>query len=170
MTTSEIVSIVAASISGLALLVSVVALVFSRRADAKSHQNAVRATELQEQMVKIEQRRDEERLVQRQRASLSIKLNPLWRNERVRAWQLVLNNNGSVEARNIRVSLDGRSIDDIDWIVKQKPLKEMTLGAGAPCNWHIGSNWRPPPWHAIVEWDDESGQPGRYQTTLTQLY
>jgi len=157
-------------ISGLALIVSVVAGVISYLANRKANKNVVRANELQEQMLGIERQRDADRLAQQHRANVVIKLQPLMIDGRVRAWQLVLVNNGRVEARNIRVKLDGRSIDDLDWVVKPKTGKEMPLGAENTYSWHIGSNWRPPPWDAIVEWDDESGQPGRYQTTLTQVY
>jgi hypothetical protein len=160
MTTSDIISIVSVVVSGAFALISVVAAI---RASKKSN-------DIQREMLKIEQQREAERLRQSQIANVIPRLDSTHTPGQGLLMQLTLVNTGSSPARNIRVALDGQSIDDIDWIAKKKPLKDITLGAGQHHSWRIHnvarSNYRPPPWDVAVMWDNESGEPGHNETTL----
>lgn len=158
MDTSDVIALAATCLSALALT-------YGWLANRKATRYTAQSNEMQGRLVEIEERREEAQAVTAQRAGLVLTLQSS-PGRHGKDWRLILANHGEAEARNIEVTLDGTSIFDIGHVMTDSG--EITLGAGNACRWAvaIGGGFRPP-WQAIVNWEDDSGIPGEYKTTLT---
>lgn len=154
------------SFSGLAVLVSIVAIFFAWR--TASRQNA-----LQERMVTLEDARERDRLRQARSAEVRASIQretPHWREARLagkgQQYWLVVRNDGSVTARNVDVLLDGRpalehplvprgenDITDLGPGADFRYILAVTLGSARVLN-------------ARVEWQDDSGESRTWESQL----
>ena len=80
---------------------------------------------------------------------------------------LVVENIRDATACEIQVWLDGDSIDKVDYVRANSELR--TLGGHSEFRFMLRSTTRymqKPPQHIRIEWSDESGRPGFYESSL----
>ncbi len=135
----------------ISLAISFVALV----AAAWAH---VRGYKLGKRMLALEEAREKDRRLAKQKAELSATL------DRDR---LHIENNGPSEAREVTVLLDGQPVLQHPAVVqRQKEVRQ--LGPGSCCHYFLGiSSQTAAPRRIEITWSDDSGEPGLYRTTLT---
>ena len=168
MTTPDVISVVAASISAIAVIVSEVALVLGARANRKANRTAREANEIQGRLLAIEEERESQKARQCKRANLILSLERSLGSSGSTNWRLRLENTGDAEARNVGVTLNEQPIQDINYVGKIAGQETIILGPHNSCGWPLAvCSGFTPPWNAVVTWEDESGQPGQYRTTLT---
>lgn len=145
-------------ISGLSLVVAVIALIISWRT--------------QKRQVEIEEAREQDRLTEKNKANLTAKFtkeeSSRSRTSRIyRKCYLVVENKGLSEARNIKLVLDNKPVMEHPGILKtQDEVKEV----GPKSNFHyeLAVTGGPKvPSKVEITWEDDSGEPGEYSTTLT---
>lgn len=151
MSPSLIVSIIAVIISGIAVYIS---------------------WRTQNRLVDIEDAREKDRLAEKQKANLTaiIKMEELRRSGTsriIRKCYLVVENKGLNEARNIKIVLDDTPLMEHPGILNtQSEIKQV--GPESSFRYELavtgGSNV---PSRAEITWEDDSGEPGKYSTTLT---
>jgi hypothetical protein len=147
------ISILSAPVS---LIVSVIALILSLRAQREA--NAV-----QRKLVEIEEKREQERQLGLRQASLQ----PEIRASGIGFHRLYIANHGAAEARNVRVSLDGKPLEQHRVAVRGSPIPSL-VGPGNEVSCLLAiSHECPPPFQCEIRWDDDSGQGRFYRTTLT---
>jgi len=143
-------------LSVLSLIVSVIALYKSHRANREANAAQLR-------IVKIEEQRERERQLNLLQAKLQHQLR---RTERG-SYRLYLINSGMVEARNIRVRLDGKELSGHEVYIRGENMpKSVGPGAEISCLLSITSDCSPP-FEMEVLWDDDSSIGRQYRTTLT---
>ncbi len=144
------------------LVVSVVALGVSVTSAVASFRVARAQARAQERLLALESARERGRLRETRRARLVAQVVGGGGQ-----WRLVIRNEGSGAARDIRFRLDGRPFAEHDWIPRNQD--EVTeLGPGGEAAYiiapHMGS-----PGTAVAEihWTDDSGQPGVWTSQLS---
>lgn len=144
-------------------VVAVVALVVSVIAVWLSHRAQVQANAAQKRIVEIEERREQDRIRESTRAVLRPELRETDRGFH----RLYLVNHGGSEARNIRVKMDGQPLDEHKAAVHGSPMPAF-VGPQSEigCILAFHSNCVPP-FEFEVLWDDDSGTNWTYRTTLT---
>ena len=147
------------AVAGLALIISVIALLISRRAQ---RQQGV----LQQQLLEIEQARDRSRQLEACKARLRAEIITVSLGME-RQHRLEIRNDGEVEAREIKAWLE-----DIPIVNHPRILREATeiteIGPSSLARYILVKSFQNgPPWRFRVTWQDDSGTPGEYQTTLT---
>jgi len=144
---------------------SALALWLSWRANARSARNEKKSNEIQEQLLRIEEGREAQREAVERRASLVLALEEYFSSGGRRDWRLRLENRGQCEAKEVNVTLNGKSIFEIGCVLVKKCPIVVGPGASWTCALAICSGFVPP-WDAEATWQDESGEIGRYRTTL----
>ena len=146
-----------------AILVSLLSVYFSFRANKNSLTLQKEQIEMQERITQIEEAREQDRAIQSRKANLKAELRKVERNN----YRLVINNSGQGTARNVKATLDGKPILEHPAIVSNQqgiilicPDSEISYMAGIT----FGCS---PPFEFKVTWEDDSGEPGEYETTLT---
>ena len=146
-----------------AILVSLLSIYFSFRANKKSLTLQKEQTEMQKRITQLEESRERERAIQSQKAYLKAELRKVERNN----YRLVIENSGQGTARNVKATLDGMPILEHPAIASSQqeiiligPYSEISYMAGIT----FGCS---PPFEFKVTWEDNSGVPGEYETTLT---
>jgi hypothetical protein len=152
----DIVSWVGVVIAALSLLVAIVAIVKSGRAQHE-------ANAAQRRIVEIEEQREQTRQADLTQA----KLRPALRKDG-NTDILYVKNIGAAEARNIRVELDGRPLSEHP----VKPLLYPMPALAGPdseisCPLNTNLDTPDPPWEIKITWDDASGKDRTYCSTLT---
>jgi hypothetical protein len=151
MSPSLIISILAAIISAIAVLVSIWAHVRSH-----GHQGRI---------VVLEEARELDRLAKKRKANLTAQI---MRDERGRL-VLRIENKGLCEARDIRVWLDGEQVSDHPAFVKGQNQNEIyVVGPQSYFQYILGipsSTHRPS--GVSIAWTDDSGEVGSYRNALT---
>lgn len=142
--------------------VAVTALIVSAFALMSSHKAQTRANAAQAKLLEIEERREQDRLAESQRAELRPDLR-----ESGRSHRLYLVNQGGAEARNIHVTLDGLAIEKHEAAVRGSPMPafvgpESEIG----CLLAFHTNCAPP-FEIEITWDDDSASNRSFRTTLT---
>lgn len=138
------------------LIVSVVALVLSLRAQRE-------ANSAQRRIVEIEERREQEK----RQDALQAKLLPELRETASNSYRLCLTNLGEAEARNVVAKLDGVPITAHHAAVQGDSLPSLVgPGSEVSCLLRISHDCAPP-FKVEIEWDDDSGTHRVYRTTLT---
>jgi hypothetical protein len=138
------------------LIVSVIALILSLRAQGQ-------ANAAQKRIVEIEERRDQERRLDSLQARLQAELRDVGGGSE----RLYLVNHGMAEARNVRVTLDGKSFAKHCAVVGGDSLPSL-VGPGAEVSCLLAIHMQcAPPFECEVRWDDDSGPDRLYRTTLT---
>lgn len=143
----------------ISLGLSAVAIVVAMWTNCRSHK-------LQSRVVKMEETREKDRLIEQKKASLTARIvrEPGGRNMRD---LLVIENLGSGEARNISAMLDGKPLLEHPAILqKERKLDEIGPRSAVKFLLFTADQLKPPN-KITITWEDDSGQPGKYNTTLT---
>ena len=158
MSPSLIISIIAAVISAIAIWVSI-----------WTHN---RNHKLQTRIVALEEVREKDRLAEKNKANLTAKITKeeLRRSSTHRiSWQhhLVVENKGVCGASNIKIILAGKPI--LEHPAVPQGTDEVTkVGPDSHIQYLLAlSSGNYPPFDIEITWEDDSGEPGKYGTTLT---
>ncbi len=146
-----------------AILVSLLSIYFSFRANKKSLTLQKEQTEMQKRITQIEESRERERAIQSKKACLKAELREVERNNH----RLVIENSGQGTARNVKATLDGKPILEHPIIAYGQqeiiligPYSEISYITGITFGCSSSFKFK-------VTWEDDSGEPGEYETTLT---
>lgn len=160
-----------------ATLVAVVGLVQGWRAGRKADKATREANDLtkqhndlvkqnlavQERLAQIEQSREHDRLMQALQAVLTAELRQTDRG----GHRLFIANAGQGTARNLAITLDGKPLAEHPATSGNKDGSRI-IGPGAEASYYMSLNRScHPPFELDAMWDDDSGQQGRFSTTLT---
>lgn len=141
-------AVIAAS-SLLSLIVSVIALIKSNRAQLR--------------IIAIEEQREEERRME----SLQAKIQPKLVKTLSNSYRLYLINHGKAAARNIRVKLDEVPLAEHRATVRGDSMpSDVGPGGQISCLLALSVDCMPP-FKIQILWDDDSGTDRSYVTTLT---
>jgi hypothetical protein len=142
--TSDLISIVSVVIAALALYVS---------------------WRNQRRITAIEEARERDRLMEQKRAALTARLAVGSYDEGSFLW---IENHGRAEARDIRVTLAGRPVMEVEEILPgQEEIR--TLGGRSAAAYRIVMHDAFPLQVPVeVAWSDDSGEPGLFRSTLTR--
>lgn len=150
-----------------AILVSLLSIYFSFRANKKSLTLQKEQTEMQKRITQIEESRERERAIQSKKACLRAKLR---KNERG-FYCLDINNSGQGIARNVKATLDGMPIfrhPVIDRDQQVITLIDPQIGPHSKISYTTSITFVcNSSFKFKVTWEDDSGEPGEYETTLT---
>ena len=149
MSPSLIVSIIAVIISGIAVYIS---------------------WRTQNRLVDIEEVREKDRLAEKKKANLTVRISRelLTRGTRSTTQHfLYIENSGNSEARDIKVNLDGKPLLEHPTILQN--TEEITqVGPNSNFRYSLVLSMRGrPPSSIEISWEDDSGELGKYSTTLT---
>lgn len=152
---SDITSWVGLVIAAASLVVAIIAIIKSGRAQKEA--NAV-----QRRVVEIEEQRERDRQAESTQAQVRAELRKV-----ERSYRLHLVNNGAVEANNIRVEIDDIPLADHSVSVESDPMPDL-VGPKSEISCFLGLTMScVPPFKIKVTWDDESGTDRTYCSTLT---
>ncbi len=156
---------VAITISILSLLLSASAIVFSIWTHDRSHK-------LQKRIVCLEEEREKDRQIEKRKAYLTAKIEKeeLSRSGTSRIYRkyfLVIENKGLSEARNIELLLKDRAVPGNPLL--QNVQQEVNhIGPQSSFRYEFSNGFmRELPLPVGIGWQDDSGESGKYQTTLT---
>jgi len=142
------------------LLVSAVAVLISIVAVMVSYLTARRQNALQGQLVTLETAREQDRVRESRSAALRASIDGS-----VSRW-LTIQNVGRVTARNIRLLIDNTPADE-DPLIHHSQDKLTTLGVGASFRYELITSFASPTTITVlIEWEDDSGQPGSWESQL----
>jgi hypothetical protein len=153
---SEFVSFAGLAVASASLFVAFLA--FRRSSSTQRESNAI-----QQRVLAIEETRERERLDALKRAELRAELRQTASN----SYRLYLVNEGAATARKVSVTLDGQEFSKHAAAVSGDglgptigPMSEVSciLGLCFDCG---------PPFDIQVTWEDDSGEPRSYRSTLT---
>ena len=118
---------------------------------------------MQQRITQIEESRERDRVIQSRKAYLRAELQEYKQN----SYHLVIENVGQGTARNVKAELDGKPIMDHPAIASSQ--QEIgTIGPGSEISYIAAITYDcSPPFEFKVTWEDDSGEPGEYETTLT---
>lgn len=139
--------------SGIALLVSINA---NRKANA-----------IKQRQIAIEEQREKDRQKQKHSAQLRSDLHKVQDSKGGVNYRLCIVNHGAVEARNLRVTMDGKPLSGHAVSIPNDRLPDQ-IGANSEvsCFLNLGPG-RTPPFKVEVVWDDDSGLDNKSNNTLT---
>lgn len=123
----------------------------------------------QRRQVQIEERRERERSVQKQKAALIAKVvrEPGSRHPQYSSYFLAIENLGLAEARDISATLDGKDVMEHP-VIAGGQQETRQLGPQSAFRYVMAPSISTPTHFAIsIAWSDDSGEPGSYRTTLT---
>lgn len=136
-------------------VVSVFSLGISILALWSSHKNSAR-------LVKIEEERDKAAQFQTVKAVLRAKcVKDNYASRRLTIW-----NQGQGTARDVVVSLDDRPPSECGSVVQEAQKKATVLGPGEVIGYTLVDSRGSMPNRVRVEWQDDSGEPGKYDSEL----
>lgn len=149
-------SYLSTTVSVLSLIVSVIAVGVSWKAQRTS--NA-----LQKRVVEIEEQREKNKQLEAEQASIY----PEFRKTGGGSYRLYLINSGLAEARNIEVKLDGKPLNEHATAVQGDNVPNcIGPNSEASCLLAISMDCAPP-FEIEVRWDDDSDVERIYRGTLT---
>ena len=134
---------------------------------------------MQKRITQIEESRERDRVIQSRKANLRAELQKrrltadyidkfhIRPHDRRYDYCLTIINDGPKTARNVKAMLDGKPIMDHPAIASSQ--QEIgTIGPGLEISYIAAiTNDCSPPFKFKVTWEDDSGEPGEYETTLT---
>ena len=165
-------------ISAIAAVVSVGAAIWASRKSAKAQQTGNR---LQARLAEIEEHREEDRLAQKVKAELRAELlgeeketactlsgSPLPRAlSHSMVYSLAISNQGQAPARNVAVAIDEKPVlehpavpEGVSEIRQVGPRSSFRYPLAITRGCH-------PPFDIEIAWEDDSGVPGQFKTTLS---
>lgn len=152
-----------------AIAVSIISVYFSSCANQRSLKLQEKQIEMQQRITQIEESRERDRVIQSQKAYLKAKLQKLQKKDERNSYHLVIENVGQGTARNVIAELDGKPIIKHPAIASSQQ-KIGTIGPGSEISYIAAITYDcSPPFKFKVTWEDDSGEPGEYETTLTFL-
>jgi len=159
-TISDFISILVPLLS---IVVSLLSACFSFHANKNSLALQKEQTEMQKRITQIEEAREQDRAIQSRKANLKAELRKDERN----SYHLVIKNSGQGTARNVKATLDGKLISGHPAIASGQEEIE-SIGPGSKISYIASITFDcSPPFKFKVTWEDDSGEPGEYETTLT---
>jgi hypothetical protein len=154
------------------LIISIVAVIISATAVGVSVWTHIRSHKLQKRIVALEEARERDRLTDKRKAYLVAKIvkEELARSgdSRIfRTYHLVVENKGLAEARNIVLLLaDTPVLKNSAVINSQTEVKQ--IGPQSSFRYEFEKGFmKNLPLKVDITWEDDSGEPGKYSTTLT---
>ena len=163
MNASDAIAIVSVWIAGLALVQSWRASREAAKATREANGLMKQQVVLQDRLTQIEQSREHAKLMQSLRAVLRAELRQTDGN----SWRLFVANTGQGTARKVTISLDGKPLLEHD-AVRPGEQETKLIGPESEISYCMEISFDcQPPFEFEVTWDDDSGQQGRYNTTLT---
>lgn len=172
--------IISSIIAGASVIISMIALRFSSQASKGAKQAQDISNELQKQnnslqerMICLEETRQEDSVIEANKAELIAKLNctvteyntgkfPL----RNKTFKLEIENIGRSTAKKVRAFINGISIQEIVDINTDDG--EHDIGSNSKVSYSVSIKHDfSPPFRFSLTWDDDSGVQGNYKTTLT---
>lgn len=118
---------------------------------------------MQKCITQIEESRERDRVIKSRNTYLRAELQEYKQN----SFHLVIENVVQGTARNVKATLDGKPIIKHPAITSSQ--QEIgTIGPGSEISYIAAiTNDCSPPFEFKVTWEDDSGKPGEYETTLT---
>ena len=154
------------------LIISIIAAVISAIAIGVSIWTHNRNHKLQARIVALEEAREKDRLAEKQKAYLTAKIikEVLPRSGSIKIdtnYYLQIENKGSSEARNVELLLADKTIFEHPAV--QNPSEEVKhVGPQSPFRYKFSNGFmRDLPLKIEISWEDDSGELGKYSTTLT---
>jgi len=143
------------------VIVAIIAVVVSFLSFGFSIAAFFKSQRTQDKMFNIEQARENDRQLEKRSANLKAKLE-----HKFGDYKLNINNYGSSEARNIKVTLNKKPLSKFPNI-SPDPDADYTIGSDSTLcfRWKTSSKL-PPPFDAIIKWSDDSGIDRDYKTRL----
>ena len=118
---------------------------------------------LKKRLLAVEELRDKERKMTASKAQLRAKID---RSNKM-SEKLLIENIGNSEARNINIIMDGKPFDEHKAAVSGDGQINY-IGAHSQATRLLAMTFAcAPPFELEISWEDDSGEPGRYKTTLT---
>jgi hypothetical protein len=121
--------------------------------------------ELQKRLLALQEKNERDR----QRAASKAQLRAQIEDYGHHNYRLVIKNIGNCEARNVVLHMDGKPFDEHAVAVEGEG-RISVIGAHSSVTRLLALSLSPdcsPPFDLDIAWEDASGDPGRYQTTLT---
>jgi len=163
MSASDVIAIAAAFIAGLALMQSWRASREAAKATREANDLIKQQVALQDRLTQIEQSREHAKLIQ----SLQAVIRAVLRKTDRGSWRLFVLNTGQGTARNVTITLDDKPLLE-HHAVPRGEQEAKTIGPESDVSYCMAiSSGCHPPFEFEATWDDDSGQQGRYGTTLT---
>ncbi len=153
------------------LIISIIAAVVSAIAIGVSIWTHNRNHKLQARIVALEEAREKDRLAEKQKANLAAQIvSDSYKNiagGQTPRHKLRIDNSGIVEAQNIKITLDDNPLLEHPAIPPN--TEEVTkVGPSSFFQYLLAlSTQTAPPFELVITWEDDSGEPGKYSTTLT---
>jgi len=162
MNASDAMAIASICIAGLALVQSWLAGRKASKATREANDLIKQQVALQDRLTQIEQSREHAKLIQ----SLQAVIRAVLRKTDRGSWRLFVLNTGQGTARNVTITLDGKPLLEHD-AVPRGEQEAKTIGPESDVSYCMAiSSGCHPPFEFEATWDDNSGQQGRYGTTL----
>jgi hypothetical protein len=138
------------------------ALAVSAWAAWQARGTAKAQTRVQERLLALEGARERDRLLRAKSASLRAEI---WKSGH--DYRLAIRNEGDAEARAVQVYVDEKRLSEHE-IILLTPDEEVTmLGPGAEVRYIMAIAMGSPRRYDVrLEWEDNSGQPGRWRSQL----
>jgi hypothetical protein len=143
------------------LILSALAIVVAVASSVRSNAIAAEQTRIQERLLRLEARREAARNAAAQKAILSGQIVPSGNSRK-----LLISNIGEAKATNVDVTTDNRPVLEHDLVPKGvTEIREVAPGGTIPylLATHMGS---PSVVSVRVTWEDDSGVPGEWSSTL----
>jgi hypothetical protein len=125
----------------------------------------------QKRLVEIEEARERDRVAEKQKANLTARIDTevlTSGTRRVTQYFLCIANEGAGEARAIKVKLDGVPL--LKHQTTQPTVKQEIDHVGPKSSFRyklFTADQLRPPSEIEISWEDDSGEPGKYKTSLT---
>lgn len=169
-----------------AILVSLLSVYFSFRANKNSLTLQKEQTEMQKRITQIEESRERYRITQSQKANLRAELQKKESTTayldkyhiRVRDhgcdYRLLIINDGPGTARNVKATLDGKPLSEHPAVLSFKEEDSLTIGPHSKITYvmsitldMVKDPGKLPSFEFKATWEDDSGEPGKCKMTLT---
>lgn len=149
-----LISVLSLFVAGLSLLVAY----FSFR----------KSSAVQKRQLEIEEQRERDRVVETKKARLTAQVVKEPSAHSTPDYYLEITNSGVCQARDIEVKLDGKAAMEHP-CVRKRAASITQIGPQSAARYELVVK-RDIPFaqKAEIRWTDDSGEPGRYRTTLTQ--
>jgi len=155
------------------LIISMIAAVISAIAIGVSIWTHNRNHKLQARIVALEEAKEKDRLAEKKKANLIAEIikEVLPRSGSIKIdtnYYLQIENKGSSGARDIKVMLDENPMFEHPSMYLQKGKKFEEIGPASSVRFRLfTADQLKPPHKITMTWEDDSGEPGKYSTTLT---
>ena len=144
------------------IALGVAALAVSAWAVIESRRTSKSQRLLQERLFTLESARERDRVLHAKRAQLEAAIVHLGSD-----YRLVVQNSGEAEARAVKVLVDDKSLAESGAVLLSKDEEVTLFGPGVQVRYIMpivmGSPMR---YDVQLEWEDDSGQPGRWRSQL----